>query len=349
MALSEVFPALSAAQKAVQLNPLWWIGYQTLGRAHLGLGEVRTVSICCSSHTRTRSTSQRRDANKIDPTERIHGSVHTQPANNIKGFAWKVARKCVQQGPCRVFTPKYSQQVLRKRHVWCLEDSINVVSMRLRTALKHELARTRKTFPQTISTASAIQWQRWGWWCHLCSVLSEAQNTNYKVENAQHKKRAASCAQHRNAMQLQGLTVRSQRGPERHISMVLVNVSSLLLQAILQFSRAVHINPADRDLWEEDLLWAQGLWLQKQRMSREQTEHQNKEETANSTVTVTELDGELSDEEKAEEAKKAVSVYQRTECSEVTEDSTGSGTPADDRRERAVHLPAGYVKMRDVT
>lgn len=44
MALSEVFPAVSAAQKAVALNPQWWIGYQTLGRAHLGLGEVKTVS-----------------------------------------------------------------------------------------------------------------------------------------------------------------------------------------------------------------------------------------------------------------------------------------------------------------
>ena len=45
MALSEVFPALTAAQKSIALNPLWWIGYQTLGRAHLGLGEVRTVSV----------------------------------------------------------------------------------------------------------------------------------------------------------------------------------------------------------------------------------------------------------------------------------------------------------------
>ena len=45
MALNEVFPAVTAAQKAVSLNPLWWIGYQTLGRAHLGLEEVRTVMI----------------------------------------------------------------------------------------------------------------------------------------------------------------------------------------------------------------------------------------------------------------------------------------------------------------
>ena len=57
MALSEVFPALTAAQKSIALNPLWWIGYQTLGRAHLGLGEVRTVSF---------------NANKITVDHSIH-------------------------------------------------------------------------------------------------------------------------------------------------------------------------------------------------------------------------------------------------------------------------------------
>lgn len=38
--LQEVFPAVKAAEMAVKLRPLWWEGWQTLGRAQLNLGEV---------------------------------------------------------------------------------------------------------------------------------------------------------------------------------------------------------------------------------------------------------------------------------------------------------------------
>uniref|UniRef100_A0A3P9QDK8 Tetratricopeptide repeat domain 33 n=2 Tax=Poecilia reticulata TaxID=8081 RepID=A0A3P9QDK8_POERE len=38
--LHEVFPAVKAAEMAVKLRPLWWEGWQTLGRAQLNLGEV---------------------------------------------------------------------------------------------------------------------------------------------------------------------------------------------------------------------------------------------------------------------------------------------------------------------
>ncbi len=41
--LNELYPAAQAAEKAVSLNPLWWVGHQTLGRTKLGLGEVRMV------------------------------------------------------------------------------------------------------------------------------------------------------------------------------------------------------------------------------------------------------------------------------------------------------------------
>ena len=43
MELSEVFPAVLAAEKAVDLNPTWSVARQTLGRAQLGLGEVDMV------------------------------------------------------------------------------------------------------------------------------------------------------------------------------------------------------------------------------------------------------------------------------------------------------------------
>nr|XP_057906607.1 tetratricopeptide repeat protein 33 [Doryrhamphus excisus]XP_057906616.1 tetratricopeptide repeat protein 33 [Doryrhamphus excisus] len=38
--LQEVFPAVKAAETAAKLRPLWWEGWQTLGRAQLSLGEV---------------------------------------------------------------------------------------------------------------------------------------------------------------------------------------------------------------------------------------------------------------------------------------------------------------------
>jgi len=45
MSLGEVYPAVCAAEKAVSLSANWWVGHQTLGRAQLGLGEVKLVSV----------------------------------------------------------------------------------------------------------------------------------------------------------------------------------------------------------------------------------------------------------------------------------------------------------------
>ncbi|KAJ3605321.1 hypothetical protein NHX12_027370 [Muraenolepis orangiensis] len=54
--LQEVFPAVEAAELAVKLKPMWWEGWQTLGRAQLSLGEaVRSfqvaVHLCPSDAT----------------------------------------------------------------------------------------------------------------------------------------------------------------------------------------------------------------------------------------------------------------------------------------------------------
>lgn len=43
--LQEVFPAVKAAEMALKFRPLWWEGWQTLGRAQLNLGEVDLVSV----------------------------------------------------------------------------------------------------------------------------------------------------------------------------------------------------------------------------------------------------------------------------------------------------------------
>lgn len=46
--LNELFPAISAAEQAVKLNPCWWLAHQTLGRAQLGVGEVHMALKCFS-------------------------------------------------------------------------------------------------------------------------------------------------------------------------------------------------------------------------------------------------------------------------------------------------------------
>jgi len=40
--LHELFPAIQAAEKAVSLNPHWYVAHQTLGRAQMGYGDVET-------------------------------------------------------------------------------------------------------------------------------------------------------------------------------------------------------------------------------------------------------------------------------------------------------------------
>ena len=37
--------AINMAHKVIELKPNWWVGHQTLGRVHLGLGEVRMVRL----------------------------------------------------------------------------------------------------------------------------------------------------------------------------------------------------------------------------------------------------------------------------------------------------------------
>ncbi|CAH3014514.1 unnamed protein product [Porites evermanni] len=38
--LHELFPAIQAAEKAVSLNPHWFVAHQTLGRAQMGFGDT---------------------------------------------------------------------------------------------------------------------------------------------------------------------------------------------------------------------------------------------------------------------------------------------------------------------
>ena len=39
--LHEWEPAIEAAKRAIKIEPKWWSAYQTLGRAHLGFGQLQ--------------------------------------------------------------------------------------------------------------------------------------------------------------------------------------------------------------------------------------------------------------------------------------------------------------------
>jgi len=52
MELDEVFPAIQAAEAAVLSNPLWHVGWRTLGRAQIGFGDIDMAvkSFCKAIH-----------------------------------------------------------------------------------------------------------------------------------------------------------------------------------------------------------------------------------------------------------------------------------------------------------
>ena len=42
---TQIFRTIEAAKSAVKIEPKWWSAYQTLGRAHLGFGQIQEAVI----------------------------------------------------------------------------------------------------------------------------------------------------------------------------------------------------------------------------------------------------------------------------------------------------------------
>ena len=115
----------------------------------------------------------------------------------------------------------------------------------------------------------------------------------------------------------------------------------------MQFSRAIHINPAEKELWDEDLKWAHNLWLQKQQLAKQQKEETEKEEIT-SSVSITELSNDSSQEKeiKPKWMERSHKLNDETLITSTSRSKSGAGDKTDDN---VIHLPVGYVKMRDVT
>ncbi len=137
-------------------------------------------------------------------------------------------------------------------------------------------------------------------------------------------------------------------------------------QAILVFSRAVHINPTDKELWEEDLKWAHDLWTKKQKISNQFHAEQEKIEqiTSASIVEINSDDeeenchtdsagGEHSDYKNDISKHKKRKLSDRTSHREaaITSTSKGNRHKNEDSNvdEKKMLIPKGYVMMRDNT
>ena len=110
-------------------------------------------------------------------------------------------------------------------------------------------------------------------------------------------------------------------------------------QALKSFSRAVHLNPEDRELWEDDLMWANSLLLKKQRLDEEKKLEMNQKNTG---VTITELDNDESEACETESSDNKLEIYSGKQERHKFQDS---GSTADAMKK----LPNNYIQMRDPT
>ncbi|BFZ16522.1 hypothetical protein BsWGS_19561 [Bradybaena similaris] len=119
----------------------------------------------------------------------------------------------------------------------------------------------------------------------------------------------------------------------------LANIGEVKM-ALKSFARAVHLNPANEELWLEDLLWTKSL-LERKKLATVAQEVR----TAQGKLVVTELtDGDSSASGDQEQKENSVVVYSKRASGNVASNS--------DRNEGCEHpmvVPTNYVQMRDPT
>lgn len=100
------------------------------------------------------------------------------------------------------------------------------------------------------------------------------------------------------------------------------------LQAVRSFSCAVHFNPADEELWKEDLLWAADLLRKKQLMQEALLTSENL-----GKAHIEELDSE--EEYCTDVVPKAKQAAENSSKDSISKSSHDT-------------LPVNYIKMRDI-
>lgn len=113
------------------------------------------------------------------------------------------------------------------------------------------------------------------------------------------------------------------------------------VQAIKSFSRAVHLNPADTELWNEDLRWSFKLLLKKNHVQQE-TESLLAVQSRHQHTKV--LRGD-SDEDSSEDEDNL--IPQRTIVDINAETKVNSGAFGRSNIDNLSAIPSDYVLMRD--
>ena len=109
----------------------------------------------------------------------------------------------------------------------------------------------------------------------------------------------------------------------------------ILLQAIKSFSRAIHLNPAEKELWEEDLQWAWSLLQKKQQLDEERRSQQN---VGRIKITPVVDPGEFVESEEEEVGDREVDIYRNYGNKKQEKEGHSEGVK---------RLPTDYVQMRD--
>lgn len=91
---------------------------------------------------------------------------------------------------------------------------------------------------------------------------------------------------------------------------------SLTLQAIKSFSRAIFINPAEKELWEEDLHWATSLMQRNETVTAMKEQQKKTEKSANIIELDTNNDPEDQQDVKKDDSHSHSSVVSGRELSQ---------------------------------
>lgn len=103
--------------------------------------------------------------------------------------------------------------------------------------------------------------------------------------------------------------------------------------AVQSFSRAVHLNPGNKELWEEDLLWANTLLQKRQKLEEEKK--QMLKEKLGGGVKIVEVGSDL--ETDIDDDEKVVDIYRQ---------ARHSGGKNNEGK-CIKNVPVNYVQMRD--
>ncbi|KAL3870104.1 hypothetical protein ACJMK2_042717 [Sinanodonta woodiana] len=107
--------------------------------------------------------------------------------------------------------------------------------------------------------------------------------------------------------------------------------------ALRSFSKAVHLHPDDKELWEEDLLWAFSLINKKEQVTREKAQEEQKKQKKCNSLTIQELDAESG----LDGANKSIQLYSSKGTNLSTERTEACNV------KNIKRLPDNYVQMRD--